>query len=187
MTQPLTDKQKGERQARNLVIAVSLAIPAVVTFLYYMKKLEIGDGPMKELIERLPLANATINGTTAVLLVAGFLAIKSKRIVLHRRIMTASLVLSVMFLLCYVTYHSTHESTPFGGVGTIRSVYYFILTSHIVLSAVIVPMVLFSYTRALSQRFDKHRRLARITLPIWLYVAITGVVVYVMISPYYPF
>lgn len=175
----------GERKARNLVIAVSLAIPVVVTFLYFMKKLVITDGPLKDFLDQLPLVNASVNGLTAVLLVAGFIAIKNKNIVLHRRIMTLCLLLSVVFLLSYVTYHSTHETTTYGGEGFMRSFYYFILLSHIVLSAVIVPMVLFSYTRAISERFDKHRKLARITLPIWFYVAVTGVLVYLMISPFY--
>ena len=93
--------------------------------------------------------------------------------------------LSVTFLVMYVAYHMTSDSTPYGGQGFIRYVYFFILISHILLSIVIIPLVLISYVRALSQRFDKHRRIARITYPIWLYVAVTGVVVYLMISPYY--
>lgn len=150
-----------------------------------MKKMEIGEGPLRDILNQLPLLNATVNGLTAILLVFGFIAIRKKNIILHKRIMVSCLLLSVVFLLSYVTYHSTHESTTYGGEGFIRKFYYFILISHIILSAVIVPMVLFSYTRALSQRFDKHRRLARITLPLWFYVAITGVLVYFMISPYY--
>jgi putative membrane protein len=177
--------EAGERKARNLVIAVSLAIPVVVTFLYFMKKLVITEGPLKDFLDQLPLVNASVNGLTAVLLIAAFVAIKNKNVALHKKLMTICLLLSVVFLLSYVTYHSTHETTVYGGEGGIRTFYYFILLSHIVLSAVIVPMVLFSYTRAISERFDKHRKLARITLPIWFYVAVTGVLVYLMISPYY--
>jgi putative membrane protein len=99
--------------------------------------------------------------------------------------MTTAIVLSVLFLLSYVTYHAASESTKFGGEGAIKSIYYFILLSHILLAIVIVPLVLISYVRALSEKFDKHRKIARYTLPLWLYVTITGVIVYLMISPYY--
>jgi putative membrane protein len=114
-------------------------------------------------------------------------AIKNKNVPLHRKLMSTALVLSVLFLLSYVAYHLTTESTKYGGEGFLRSLYYFILISHIVLSAAIVPLVLISYVRALASRFDKHKKIARITMPLWIYVAVTGVLVYVMISPYYPF
>jgi putative membrane protein len=89
-------------------------------------------------------------------------------------------------LVSYVLFHAATEPTKFGGVGAIRGIYYFVLLTHIVLSAAVVPLVLISYVRALSQRFDRHKKIARITLPIWLYVAFTGVLVYIMIAPYYP-
>ena len=133
------------------------------------------------------MLNASINGTATVVLIAGFLAIRNGKIQLHKRLMSLAILLSVLFLVSYVAYHLTTVSTPFGGEGAIKSLYFFILISHILLSAAIVPLVLITYVRALSQRFDKHRKIARITLPIWLYVTITGVVVYFMISPYYPF
>lgn len=101
--------------------------------------------------------------------------------------MSSAILVSVLFLLSYVAYHLTTSSTPYGGEGWDRKIYFFILITHIVLSAAIVPMVLITYVRALSEKFDKHKKIARITLPIWLYVTITGVVVYLMISPYYPF
>ena len=103
----------------------------------------------------------------------------------HERLMKLAILLSISFLLMYIAYHATSDSTKFGGEGMIRYVYYFILISHILLSIIVIPFVLVTYVRALSKRFDKHKKIARITFPIWLYVAVTGVVVYFMISPYY--
>jgi putative membrane protein len=114
------------------------------------------------------------------------MAIKNKKIALHRRLMTIAIALSVVFLISYILFHAATEPTKFGGEGAVRSIYYFALLTHIVLSAAVVPLVLISYVRALSERFDKHRKIARITLPIWLYVAFTGVLVYLLIAPYYP-
>ena len=99
--------------------------------------------------------------------------------------MLTALILSVLFSISYLTYHSIAESTVYGGVGLMKTIYYIILISHILLAIVIVPLVLITFSRALTQRFDKHRKIARITLPLWLYVTITGVLVYLMISPYY--
>jgi len=137
-------------------------------------------------LDHLPAVNATINGTVSILLVLGFVFIKYKRIDLHRKVMTLNMVLSVLFLLSYVTYHVTHESTSYGGEGALRYVYLFILLTHILLAMIIAPLVLVTFVRALSERFDQHRKIARITLPLWLYVSVTGVIVYLMISPYYP-
>ncbi len=99
--------------------------------------------------------------------------------------MKTAILCSVLFLLMYIAYHMTSDSTRFGGEGTIRYIYYFILITHIVLSVVVIPFVLITYVRALAKRFDTHKKIARITFPIWLYVAVTGVIVYFMISPYY--
>lgn len=161
-----------------LVWGVSAAIPAVIIILYYVQL----DGLN---LWFLPRVNACLNGTTFFVLIAAFLAIRKKNIVLHKRLMTMALVLSVAFLLCYVTYHASAEETRFGGQGAVKYIYYFILLTHILLSAAIVPMVLITYVRALSEQFDRHRKIARITLPLWLYVTLTGVIVYFMISPYY--
>ncbi|MAY84626.1 MAG: hypothetical protein CMP59_10880 [Flavobacteriales bacterium] len=167
--------------SKRLILIVSLLIPIVVAVLFFLpKNIEVG-----EWVYYLPAANATINAITSIVLILAYVAIRRKDRVTHRRLMLFALVLSVLFLLCYVTYHSLTESTTFGGEGWIRSVYFFILLSHILLAIVIVPLVLITFTRALSQKFDKHKKIARITLPIWLYVALTGVVVYLMISPYY--
>ncbi|MBL7941791.1 MAG: DUF420 domain-containing protein [Flavobacteriales bacterium] len=180
-----TDRIVAEKRAKIFIGLVSALIPLVVAVLYLLPKPEEVSPELRSWLMRLPGFYATLNGITAVLLVWAFFAIKNKNVALHRRMMTASLVMSVLFLVCYVIYHSTMPATRFGGEGAIRTVYIFVLTSHIVLSAAIVPLVLISYTRALAARYDRHRKIARITLPIWLYVAITGVVVYLMISPYY--
>ena len=128
---------------------------------------------------------ATINGLTAVILVIAFVAIKNKNIVLHENLMTTAIGCSVVFLLMYIAYHMTSDSTKFGGEGIIKYVYYFILLTHILLSIIVIPFVLITYVRAITNNFEKHKKIARITFPLWLYVAVTGVIVYVMISPYY--
>src|SRR5690606_27020425 len=128
---------------------------------------------------------ASINGVTALILIVAVWAIKNGKRKLHERLMKTCIGLSASFLVMYVLYHMTSETTNSGGSGFMKGFYLTILSSHILLSIAIIPLVLFTYVRALNQRFDKHRKLARITFPIWLYVAITGVMVYVMISPYY--
>lgn len=177
----------AEKKARLFIIIASLAIPIVVSILYFMPKLEAENTGMRHFLNQLPSLNATINGTTAAILVAAFFAIKNKNIRLHKNLMTLALVLSVIFLVFYVSYHSTTDSTRYPEDAPYRGIYLFVLLTHILLSAIVVPLVLISYTRALAERFDKHKKLARITLPIWLYVAVTGVIVYFMISPYYNF
>ena len=122
---------------------------------------------------------------TSVLLLFAFWAIKKNERDLHERTIKVALVLSVVFLVLYVLYHMTSDSTPFGGEGSIRYVYYFVLISHILLSIVVIPFVLITYVRAITADFERHRKIARITFPIWLYVTVSGVVVYFMISPYY--
>jgi putative membrane protein len=133
----------------------------------------------------LPKLHALLNSLTAIALVVGFSFIRKGNIRYHRFAMVTAIVLSAFFLISYVTYHYQAAPTRFGGEGTIRGIYYFILLTHIVLAAVIVPLVLLSVYFAISNQLARHRRIARWTLPIWLYVAITGVVVYFMISPYY--
>ncbi|MFN7014026.1 MAG: DUF420 domain-containing protein [Bacteroidia bacterium] len=170
-------------QKKNLtpfIVAVSIIIPVAVAILFFAPKLDVGSK-----LTFLPALNAFLNGTTSVLLIAAFIAIKNKNIELHRKLMLSAVGLSVLFLLSYITYHATSEPTIYGGEGALKSIYYFVLISHIILAAVIVPLVLISFVRALSEKFDKHRKIARITLPLWLYVTITGVIVYLMIAPYY--
>jgi uncharacterized membrane protein YozB (DUF420 family) len=129
----------------------------------------------------LPAVNATLNAVSAILLIAGYLLIRQRRVTEHRRIMLAAFATSTMFLVSYLVYHANVGSRGFNGVGPIRTVYFAILVSHIILAAAILPLALITLSRALGARFDAHRRIARWTLPIWLYVSVTGVVVYVML------
>ncbi|MEI9920502.1 MAG: DUF420 domain-containing protein [Bacteroidota bacterium] len=163
---------------RKLIIALSISIPVIVAILFGVQI------PGYDL-SFLPPIYATINGITAVLLVVAVQAIKNNKQILHERIMKVCIGLSATFLVMYVAYHMTSSPTPYGGEGILRYVYFFILISHILLSIAITPLVLFTFSRAISRNFERHRRLAKFTYPIWLYVAVTGVVVYLMISPYY--
>jgi len=137
-------------------------------------------------ITDLPAVNATLNGISAVLLVIGYTLIRRRRIEQHRRVMIAAFATSTLFLICYVIYHANVGSKPFTGQGPIRSVYFFVLITHIVLAAFVPPMALITLVRGLRARYDRHARLARWTLPIWLYVSVTGVIVYVMLYQLYP-
>lgn len=172
-----------ELKYRKWIIILSIAIPLVVALLFGVKLKDFGYNV--EPLSFLPPIYATINGITAVLLVSAVWAIKNGKRQLHENLMKTAIACSVAFLGMYVAYHMTADSTKFGGEGTIKYIYYFILLTHIVLSVIIIPFVLITYVRALAERFDKHRKLARITYPMWLYVAVTGVIVYLMISPYY--
>ncbi len=169
----------NENKYKKLTIVISIVLPLAVAALFGIKI------PNVEPLSFLPPIYASINGLTAILLVAAVIAIKNGKRQLHERLMKTNLVLSILFLGMYVAYHMTSNSTEFGGEGVIKYVYYFILITHIVLSIAIIPLVLITYTRALSEAFDKHKKIAKITFPLWLYVAVTGVIVYVMISPYY--
>lgn len=172
-----------EKKFSKFIVIVSILIPVVVAVLFSVKLKDFGYNV--EPLSFLPPIYATINGITAVVLVAGVLAIKNGKRLLHERLMTTAIALSVSFLVMYVAYHMTTDSTKFGGEGFIKIVYFFILISHIILSIAVIPLVLITYVRALAERFDRHKKIAKITFPIWLYVAVTGVVVYLMISPYY--
>ena len=172
-----------EKKYNPYIIAVSIIIPVVVAILFNVKLKDFGVNV--EPLTFLPPIYAAINGITAVVLVSAVMAIKRGNQKLHELLMKTAIALSLAFLVMYIAYHMTADSTKFGGEGTIRYVYFFLLLSHIVLSIIIVPMVLITYVRALSKHFESHRKIARITYPIWLYVAVTGVIVYLMISPYY--
>jgi len=164
---------------KNLIIAVSILIPVVVALLFRVR-LE-GVQPFTFL----PPIYAAINGYTAVILMIALWAIKKRKITLHEQLMKTAIGLSLSFLVMYVIYHLTSDPTPYGGEGWMKTLYYFILISHILLSVAIIPLVLISFVRAISQQFTSHRKIARITFPIWLYITITGVIIYIMISPYY--
>ncbi|MBZ5728111.1 MAG: DUF420 domain-containing protein [Acidobacteriia bacterium] len=133
------------------------------------------------MIALLPSVNAALNATAAVLLVWGYTLIRQKRIAAHRRVMLTAFVVSCLFLVCYLVYHAQVGSVRFPKTGAIRSVYLSILATHTVLAAAVPVLAIITLRRALAARFDKHRRIARWTLPIWLYVSVTGVVVYVML------
>lgn len=165
-----------------LIVIVSALVPAVVAALYFVSVPKINFG--FDLIW-FPRFNAIMNTLTTLMLVLGLIFIKRKQIAAHKYCMTTAIILSVFFLLSYVTYHSMAESTSYGGEGLLMYVYYFILITHIILAAVIVPLVLITFVRALLEDFAKHRKIARWTLPLWLYVTVTGVLVFLMISPYY--
>ncbi|KFF19823.1 DUF420 domain-containing protein [Flavobacterium hydatis] len=172
-----------EKKYNKYIILVSIVIPVVVAILFGVKLKDFGYNV--EPLSFLPPIYATINGITALVLIIAVMAIKKGNRKLHERLMTTAIALSLAFLVMYIAYHMTSDSTKFGGEGVIRYVYFFILISHILLSIAIVPLVLITYVRAIANTFDKHRKIARITYPLWLYVAITGVIVYLMISPYY--
>lgn len=172
------DGVESQRKYTRIIVIVSVLIPLVVAVLFGVKIPGYN-------LKFLPPIYASINGVTALLLLAALMAIKNKARKLHERLMKSSMVLSAIFLVLYVLYHMTSDSTPYGGVGTIRYLYYFILISHILLSVGVIPLVLFTYLRAWQGAFERHKALARFTFPVWLYVAVTGVVVYWMISPYY--
>ena len=157
---------------------ISVAIPVVVAILF-------GVRVDYDLPVFLPPIYATINGITALLLVLALIAIKSKKIQLHQRLMQSCIVLSLVFLVMYIAYHMTTDPTPFGGKGSGEILYFFILISHIILSIALIPLVLISYVRAFQKEFPEHKKISKITFPIWLYVTVTGVIVYLMISPYY--
>lgn len=175
--------QAVEKKYNKWIVVLSVAIPLVVALLFGVKLKDLGYEVTP--LTFLPPIYAGINGLTAVVLVSAVWAIKNGRQKLHESLMKFAIGLSVSFLAMYVAYHMTAENTEFGGTGAIRYAYFFILITHILLSVVIIPFVLITYVRALSQSFERHRKIARITYPLWLYVAVTGVVVYFMISPYY--
>ena len=161
------------------VWVLSISIPVAVAVLFTVKI------PGVARMGFLPPIYATINALTAFLLVLAVVMIKKGKQRTHERLMKTAITLSALFLVLYIIYHMTSDATPFGGEGAISYVYYFILISHILLSIVVIPFVLITYIRAISGRFKMHKKLARITFPLWLYVAITGVIIYLMISPYY--
>jgi putative membrane protein len=155
-----------------LLVVVLIAAPALLRF----------DGLD---VSRLPAFHATLNGTCAALLVAGFLFIRRGRIAWHRASMVGAFALSCVFLISYVVYHAQSPGSSFGGEGWVRPVYFSVLITHVVLAPVVLPLALYSVVRAFRAEYGKHRRVARWTFPLWLYVAVTGVMVYLFMAPYY--
>ena len=173
--------KKNDSAARLFIIAVSIIVFIAISVLSRVK-LDAQLGFDEHLFAKI---NATINSLVSVLLVAGLIVVKNRNYLLHKRIMLTAIVLSCLFLVSYICHHLFTGETKFGGTGTIRYIYYFILGTHIVLAGIILPFILFTAYRAMTGEWLRHRKLAKITWPIWLYVAVTGVVVYFMISPYY--
>jgi putative membrane protein len=172
-----------EKKYNKWIIILSIFIPVAVALLFVVKLKDLGFDVAP--LPFLPPIYATINGITAVVLVLAVLAIKNGKIQLQQNLMKLAIACSLLFLVMYIAYHMTTPSTKFGGEGAIKYIYYFILLTHILLSIATIPFVLVTYVRALAQRFDKHKKIAKITFPLWLYVAVTGVIVYLMIAPYY--
>ena len=172
-----------ETKYNKLIVVLSVAIPAVVALLFGVNLRKMGFDVQP--LSFLPPIYATINGLTAFVLIGAVVAIKNGNRKLHENLMKTAIACSVAFLGMYVAYHMTSDNAEFGGEGAIKYVYYFILITHILLSIIIIPLVLTTYVKALSQRFDKHKKIAPITFPIRLYIAITNDVEYIMISKYY--
>ncbi len=172
-----------EKKYNTWIVILAILIPLVVAILSRVKLQDFGIEV--EPLTFLPPIYAAINGVTALILILAVMAIKKKNRVLHERLMKFAILLSVSFLVMYVAYHMTSDSTKYGGEGAIMYLYYFVLISHILLSIVIIPFVLITYVRAITNNIERHKKIAKITFPLWLYVAVTGVIVYFMISPYY--
>jgi len=173
--------KKNDKQARTLILTVSFVVFAAVVILSKFKlAVDLGFN-----VHVFALFNAIINSTVSVLLIWAFVAVKNKRYVLHKNLMLTAIVLSVLFLVSYIGHHLLAGETKYGGEGTLRYIYYFILATHIPLAAIILPFILFTAYRSLTGEFAQHKKLARYTWPLWLYVSITGVLVYLLISPYY--
>ena len=185
-----------------LIWFVSILVPAVVALLLFTKwsqdklifDMRIPNTDPIVIFENLPFIApltflppiyAVINGLTAILLVVAVYYIKNGKRKIHESLIKVCIALSLMFLVMYIAYHMTTDPTSFGGKGIIAYIYYFILITHILLSVIVIPLVLTSYSRAVQSNFKLHKKIAKVTFPIWLYVAVTGVVVYLMISPYY--
>lgn len=168
-----------EKKYKRIIVVLSILIPIVVAALFGVKLDNV------EPLKFLPPIYASINGFTALLLIAAVVAIKKGKRQLHEQLNKFAIGCSVLFLCMYIAYHMTSDSTSFGGEGIIKYVYYVVLITHIILSILVIPFVLLTFVRAQLGKFNEHKKLAKITFPLWLYVAISGVIVYLMISPYY--
>ncbi len=174
--------QISDTLAIRIITVISVLIPLVVAFLLFFP---LADALGNVDTRMLPHVNAVLNTATSFCLIGGLIAIKSKKRNIHRNFMLTAVVLSTLFLVSYVVYHATTEHTVFGGTGVMRYIYYFILITHIALAVVVVPLVLFAIYFAFTNQIERHKKLVRYTFPVWLYVAVTGVLVYILISPYY--
>lgn len=172
------------RLYRRLFTIISILIPAIVVVLMVLPKDDSNE--IKPWLYSLPFYNAIINTLTSILMISGVYFIKKSKVQYHKMAMVAAFLLGCIFLIFYVIYHSNAPSTKFGGEGIIRYVYFFFLLSHILLAFVVVPLILSAIYFAVSSKIEKHKKIVKYTFPVWLYVSVTGVIVYLMISPYYP-
>lgn len=175
--------KKNDRQANLLIWIVSVVVFGAVAFLKgftQLRGLDLGFN-----VHILALCNAVINGTVSLLLIWAFIAVRQRKYELHKKLMLTSIVLSVLFLVSYIGHHLLAQDTSYGGMGALRYVYFFILITHIILAGIILPFILFTAYRSLTGEYARHKKLARYTWPLWLYVSVTGVLVFLFISPYY--
>ena len=173
--------KKNDKQARLLILTVSFVVFAAVVFLSrFTLQVDLGFD-----VHVFALANAVINSIVTILLIWAFVAVKGRNYELHKKLMLWAMGLSVLFLVSYIAHHLLAGETKFGGAGAMKGIYYFILATHIPLAAIILPFILFTAYRGLTGEFANHRKLSKYTWPLWLYVSITGVLVYMFISPYY--
>ncbi len=171
-----------DKRIRNWIFMVSVAVPALVAYLIYRP---VAPGAEGKWVGLLPHFNAALNATNCLLLLLGLFFIKTGRIFLHRTTMLTAFFLGCLFLVAYIVYHSNVPSTSFGGEGIVRVIYYFLLITHIILAVVVVPLVLLALYYALKDQVPQHKRMVKVAYPVWLYVSITGVMVYLLIRPYY--
>jgi len=169
------------KKLRTFVILISIALPLIVAGMFQFK-FNVA-WPFD--VHVFPFINACLNGLTAVLLLGALAAVKNKNINLHKKLIYTSMIFSLLFLVVYILYHISTQHTSYGGEGTIKLVYLIILASHIILAAVQAPFVLFAFLYGYSGQIEKHKKIVKFSYPIWLYVSITGVICYLMISPYY--
>ncbi|HMR84652.1 MAG TPA: DUF420 domain-containing protein [Niabella sp.] len=175
------DWKKNDKRANWLIISFSVIVFLVVAALGRVHlKVDLGFD-----VHIFALLNAVINSTVSVLLVAALIAVKKGKYELHKKLMLFAMVLSILFLASYICHHLFAGETRFGGTGSLKTFYYIILFTHIPLAGIILPFILFTAYRGLTGEYIRHKKIAKITWPLWLYVAITGVLVYVLISPYY--
>ncbi|WP_426582149.1 DUF420 domain-containing protein [Mucilaginibacter sp. R-33] len=170
------------KKEQRYIGALALAINGLIALSVFLPKTAL---PASFHVNLLPKVNAVLNGLTFVALLTALISIRRQRRDWHRRFIGIAFVATSLFLISYLAYHFTTPSVRYGGTGNLRYVYYLVLTTHIVLAIIIVPLAMYTMALALKNQFDRHRKLARWTMPIWLYVSLTGVIVYLMISPYY--
>lgn len=172
---------RAARTARAVTFILILS-GCVFGFLFWLIYFKPAQGYSSRVIGALPAVNASLNAISSVLLVSGYRAIRRAQVLLHMRLMFSALISSAIFFVSYVVYHHFHGDTKFTGIGAVRPIYFFILISHIALSAVALPLIMSSFYLALAGKFKAHRRISRVTFPVWLYVSVTGVFIFLMLK-----